>query len=93
MALHRCRRTAAEGLNHAWFENDAALADPDSREHSIYAVSFRQRETVFPLVWAPGKTVFAENVTSRYARASPNPGPTNTVNVMFRVWNPIVRPE
>lgn len=78
---------AAEGLNHAWFENDAALADPDSREHSIYAVSFRQRETVFPLVWAPGKTVFAENVTARYARAT-EADPADTVNVMFRVWNP-----
>lgn len=77
----------AEGLNHAWFENDAALADPDSREHSIYAVSFRRTETVFPLVWAPGKTVFADNVTARYARAVKSE-PANTVNVMFRVWNP-----
>ena len=46
---------AKEGLNHAWFEDDAASADPNSLEHSIYAVSFRTQETVFPLVWAQEK--------------------------------------
>ena len=36
------------GLNQTWFQNDAALADPNSKMHSIYATSFGKTETVFP---------------------------------------------
>ena len=74
------------GLNHTWFQNDAALADPDSRMHSIYAVSFRKTQTVFPMVWSPEKRVYAENVTARYIPAKSKPA-DNLVNVMVRVWN------
>lgn len=75
-----------KGLNHTWFQADAALADPDSKMHSIYATSFGKTETVFPMVWAPGKRVYAENVTARYipAKASTE---KNVVNAMIRVWN------
>ncbi len=56
------------GLDHAWFQHDASLADASSPAHSIYAASFRRTETVFPLVWAPGiDWVHAVNVTHRYA--------------------------
>ncbi len=75
-----------EGLNHAWFQGDAALADPDSEMHSIYATSFRKTETVFPMVWSPEKRVFAENVTTRYIPAKVHPD-KNVVNVLVRVWN------
>jgi hypothetical protein len=59
----------ARGLDHAWFEGDAAQAQKDSLVHAIYAASFKKTEVPFPLVWAPDrKDVFAENVTDRYAR-------------------------
>ncbi|MFK7768658.1 MAG: transglutaminase domain-containing protein [Mariniblastus sp.] len=78
-----------QGLNHTWFQNDAALADPDSKLHSIYATSFKQTKTVFPMVWSPEKRVFAENVTARYI---PEPSDAakpkkDVVQAMFRVWN------
>lgn len=58
----------ARGLDHAWFEANAAQAKNDPPTHAIYAVSFRRTKLVFPLVWAPHqKDVYAENVTARYA--------------------------
>lgn len=78
---------SAQGLNHTWFQNDAALADPNSKLHSIYAVSFRQTPTEFPMVWSPEKRVFAENVTRRYLPAANKKSAADTVPVMFRVWN------
>jgi transglutaminase-like putative cysteine protease len=74
------------GLNHTWFQGDAALADPDSKMHSIYATSFGKTETVFPMVWSPEKRVYAENVTARYIPAN-SKTKTGVVNVMIRVWN------
>jgi hypothetical protein len=62
----------ARGLDHAWFEADAAQAKKDSRVHAIYAVSFKRTSVTFPLVWAPDRhDVFAVNVTDRYAKAQP----------------------
>lgn len=78
----------ANGLNHTWFQGDAALADPNSRRHSIYAVSFQKTDTTFPMVWSPDKRVFAQNVTRRYLKTSKEDGSSNAkANVMFRVWN------
>lgn len=74
------------GLNHTWFQGDAALADPNSKRHSIYAVSFRKTETRFPMVWSPEKRVFAENVTARYVPTNVQPEPAQ-VSLMVRVWN------
>jgi transglutaminase-like putative cysteine protease/predicted esterase len=66
----------ARGLDHGWFEQDAAQAQKDSRVHAIYAASFRKTDVTFPLVWAPQrKDVYAENVTERYARPAPAPAP------------------
>jgi hypothetical protein len=57
-----------KGLDRAWFTHDAAQAKKDSRQHAIYAVSFRKTRLTFPLVWSPErKDVYAENVTDRYA--------------------------
>ena len=77
-----------KGLNHTWFQGDAALADPDSKMHSIYATSFKQTETAFPMVWSPEKRVYAENVTARYIPKSGSAkSDKETVQTMFRVWN------
>jgi hypothetical protein len=75
------------GLDHAWFEADAARAQKDSREHAIYAASFRKTKTTFPLVWAPeSKDVHAENVTERYAKSEDQKA--GTTRVLIRVWGP-----
>jgi poly(3-hydroxybutyrate) depolymerase len=57
---------SAEGLDRTWFNNDAAQADPLNKLHSIYAVSFRRTDTLFPLVWSDEARVHAINVTNRY---------------------------
>jgi predicted esterase len=58
-----------QGLDRGWFVGDAAQAKKDSREHAIYAASFKKTPVTFPLVWAPKRDdVYAENVTDRYAR-------------------------
>lgn len=75
-----------QGLNRTWFQGDAALADPNSKLHSIYAASFQKTDTAFPMVWSPEKRVFAENVTMRYIPKT-NAPISNAVNVMVRVWN------
>lgn len=63
------------GVDHAWFTDQAAKADADSRIHSIYAASFRRTGTHFPLVWDMTRVdVPAVNITRRY---------TDTVDVAF----------
>jgi hypothetical protein len=58
-----------KGLDRGWFVADAAQAKKDSRQHAIYAASFRKTGVIFPLVWAPDRTdVYADNVTDRYAK-------------------------
>jgi transglutaminase-like putative cysteine protease/predicted esterase len=73
------------GLDHAWFEHDASLAVADSRDHAIYASSFRRTDLRFPIVWARGVDwVNAVNVTARYAR-SPAPGVAAGPRLLVRV--------
>jgi transglutaminase-like putative cysteine protease len=73
------------GLDHAWFEHDASLAVADSRDHAIYASSFRRTGLAFPLVWARNVDwVSAVNVTSRYAKA-PAPGAAERSRLLVRV--------
>ena len=56
-----------QGLDHAWFTNDAALADPESKLSSIYAVRYKPTGIHFPLPWNPGyDSIHAVNVTERY---------------------------
>ncbi len=75
-----------QGLNHTWFQSDAALADPTSKEHSIYAVSFQKTQIDFPMVWSPKTNVSAVNVTKRYV-ADKESSSVDKIAVMFRVWN------
>jgi predicted esterase len=73
-----------KGLDRGWFVNDAAQAKKDSRQHAIYAASFKRTDVTFPLVWAPNqKDVFAENVTDRYARPEAK---ADRVRVQVLVW-------
>lgn len=65
-----------EGLDHAWFNEEASFARKDQPMHAIYAVSFRRTGTLFPLVWAPkARWVNAFNVTDRYLAAWKALGP------------------
>jgi len=79
------------GLDRAWFQRDASLADKSKRMNSIYAISFTRTDTVFPIVWSVGRdnASYAINVTDRYAPPksdSPKANP-NKVQVRIRVWN------
>ncbi|EEF62512.1 transglutaminase domain-containing protein [Pedosphaera parvula] len=60
-----------KGLDHTWFEADAAQATRDSKEHAIYATSFKKTDLPFPLVWAPDLDyISAINVTDNYTPKS-----------------------
>lgn len=76
-----------QGLNHAWFENDAALAHKESRLNAIYAVSFRKTDTIFPMVWSRGsrQPIYAVNVTDRYTKGKAKAS-DQLVNAMIRIW-------
>jgi hypothetical protein len=63
-----------KGLDHAWFADRAATAVASDPDHAIYAVTFHDAGGRFPLEWKPGFTVYAENVTKRYAKPSPVAG-------------------
>lgn len=80
------------GLNDAWFQKDAALAQKDSKRHAIYAVSFGKTETVFPMVWSRDRQnpVYAVNVTDRYTKDSKSEATEKSaeaIAVFVRVWN------
>jgi dienelactone hydrolase len=64
-----------KGLDRGWFTGDAARAQADDPKHAIYATSWRNDGVWFPMVWSPGsRDVAAVNVTSRYAKPSPESG-------------------
>jgi len=61
-----CEYSAA-GLGHAWFKGSASKAIKEDPKHAIYATSWKQTKTNFPLIWDLGiDYVFAENVTDNY---------------------------
>ena len=62
-------------LDHLWFMNDAAKANPADRNYAIYATRFGKADDWFPMVWCGDdstaiddlpKTIGAENVTQHY---------------------------
>ena len=62
----------SEGLDHAWFNEDASKAIKDVPQHAIYATSFEKTGLFFPLIWAPNiQWVNVVNVTDRYRTAWP----------------------
>jgi hypothetical protein len=65
-----------EGLDHAWFNEEASLARREEPMHAIYATSFQRTGLHFPLVWVPeDRWVDAVNVTDRYVAARAAAGP------------------
>ncbi len=76
---------SGKGMNHTWFQGDAAQAKVDSRMSAIYAASYKKTGTDFPLIWAPQiNWVNAVNVTNRYTSGKlKQTGP----RLMVRVWN------
>ena len=79
-----------KGLNHTWFQRDAALAKKNSPLNAIYAVSFKRTGTTFPLVWSANdeNPIYAVNVTDRYTGGKQDESAQeNTTAAMFRVWN------
>jgi pimeloyl-ACP methyl ester carboxylesterase len=77
----------AKGLDHTWFQADAALAVKDSKEHAIYATSFKKTDLPFPLVWAPELDyVSAVNVTDNYTAKS-QPANSGKTRVMIKVMD------
>jgi predicted esterase len=76
------------GLDRAWFTADAALADPDSPRHSIYATTWQPTGIHFPLVWdRSNRSIHAENVTARYLFQEPETE-TGTVRALFQAVGP-----
>jgi len=56
-----------KGLNHSWFLERAAYADPERPETRIYATSWVSTGQAFPLVWSPRqRDVQAIDRTSAY---------------------------
>jgi Transglutaminase-like superfamily len=54
-------------LNEGWFIGQASKADESKPEHRIYATSFKQTDTHFPMVWKrSSKEVPGQDVTRRY---------------------------
>jgi transglutaminase-like putative cysteine protease len=54
------------GLNHAWFVDQAKTVIENEPNHAIFAVSYRKTGTYFPLAWNPEARINAVNVTKFY---------------------------
>jgi transglutaminase-like putative cysteine protease/predicted esterase len=61
-----------KGLDHTWFERDAAQARRDDPGHAIYAASFKKTGLAYPLDWG----VSAINVTERYTQPPAEAAPS-----------------
>ena len=75
-----------KGLNRAWFTGDASKAIASDWRHAIWASSWKQSGSHFPMVWAlKDKSVAAVNVTDRYAKPVTKQGSDVVLNL--RVWD------
>lgn len=73
-------------LDKGWFIARASKAQRDDPRHAIYAVSFKQTPTQFPLVWDRSiDYVYAVNVTDRYANKA-EALPPNYLQAMFKTY-------
>jgi len=56
-------------VDEAWFTGSASKATKGDLEHAIYAITWNESESYFPLVWLPDiKTYRGIDVTDRYAK-------------------------
>ncbi len=62
----------ARGLNHGWFEGDAARAIKGDPLKAIFAVSWSSGKA-FPMAWAPDRMVGGVDVTNRYLQDEVKP--------------------
>ncbi|MES1228437.1 MAG: hypothetical protein ABUL72_07170, partial [Armatimonadota bacterium] len=67
--------------DHGWFKDQAAGAIEAEADHAIYAVTYKDGGARFPLVWLPGESIPAENVTARYKATVAVTGPSLSVEV------------
>ena len=76
----------AQGLNRGWFVGDASKARADDWKHAIWATSWRNTGSHFPMVWnLRSKQVAGVNVTARYARQQQ--AKSDQVVTYFRVFD------
>ncbi|MEO7453839.1 MAG: hypothetical protein ABIV13_03645 [Fimbriimonadales bacterium] len=54
------------GLDHAWFADQAKTAIEGESLHAIFAVSYKRTGTYFPLAWNPEARINAVDVTKFY---------------------------
>ncbi|MDF1713408.1 MAG: transglutaminase-like domain-containing protein [Akkermansiaceae bacterium] len=74
----------AKGLNRGWFTGDASKAIEDQWQHAIWASSWKETGSHFPMVWdIRNKEVPGVNVTSRYVKKKE----VSEGVVYFRVWD------
>jgi len=57
-----------QGLDHAWFVDQARSAIQSEPLNAVFAVSYRKTGVYFPLAWNPEAKINAVNVTARYTR-------------------------
>ena len=67
-----------DGLDHGWFQGDAAKAVAEDPTYAIWANTWHPTPHPFPLVWNPADhSVPAINVTARYTGGANNKAPDN----------------
>jgi predicted esterase len=79
----------AKGLDRGWFVGRAAEAVAGSKDHGVWATSWRNTETPFPMAWArDDHSVHGIDVTARYMAADA-PANNGLVRRSFRVWDQV----
>lgn len=74
----------AKGLNRGWFAGDASKAIESQWQHAIWASSWKETGSRFPMVWnIRNQEVSGVNVTSRYVKKKKAAAGA----VYFRVWD------
>ena len=77
----------AKGLNRGWFVKDASQAIEEKWQHAIWATSWKEADSFFPMVWnIRNREVSGVNVTARYvAQAEVVQGGEGMM--FIRVWD------
>ncbi|MBT8036740.1 MAG: dienelactone hydrolase family protein [Verrucomicrobiae bacterium] len=77
-----------QGLNKAWFVQDASKAVADDWKHAIWATSWKKADGYFPMVWNPrDHSVPGVNVTARYVKAASDAKSGEESTVYLRLWD------
>ncbi|MCF7885186.1 MAG: transglutaminase-like domain-containing protein [Candidatus Marinimicrobia bacterium] len=72
-------------LNQTWFTDRAKHARAQDSLHSIYTVSFKKTDSIFPCAWDPNiNYVHASNITARY---SGKKSESDEVSLSIRVFS------